>query len=341
MEVGADLLAAGFAVQANNPHYVVSDFGPTLAKLQTNVTRAGVAFDPPPTCMVVDFYGNLVTAGTFRLGLFIRDSDRDEFDAAAAKAKFGKEYLKTPWEESVTRTDRQGCAPHGFPEGRTDCPPTDSGVDAVTGRDIATTPEWCPATQEKRFCRGCLNAERYFESFNSTMWKQTYEFADSSRYGGTPQFRGAFDCPTRLSCPPGKFCEDPNYCPQCSCLVDVFHANGEREFDICEACSTRALPGGIPVALTENGKAVFRNIMCFKPRRGYRFSCHAPQGDQGDGIINPVLVEAEWDLPSRRPTTTFGQDSNWGRYNPKVASTWVDGAGNEHPDRAMLSLIHI
>ena len=170
----------------------MSDYRPLLSILNSNTTRAGMPFDPAPACMVTDFFGNLAPDDNYLIGLSIRDSDQDEFDPKLAKEKFAStkqdgtyvgwppgslnpypigdfvdvKFSTSQYEVENTRDDIRGCSPSGQP---TDgCLDLSSDTFAVIKRDKVSTPEWCPATNEKRYCRSCLTAERYFESFNET-----------------------------------------------------------------------------------------------------------------------------------------------------------------------------
>ena len=346
--------------------YLVSDFGPALHYLTSNTTRAGAPLDPHPACLVLDRFGNRAVDGRFRVGLGVRDSDRDEIDAAAAKRKYitdpatpsaftdsgvvgwpagtGKlvadfvhlDFDASPMEADQTADD-VGCVPPLMdapttPEGG--CRSLASDIDSIISREGIISPEWCPSTQEKRFCRTCLTGHRQFTSFNSSHWKQQYEFANSSIRFGFPQFTGAFDCPTRTHC--------TEYFPErinCGCLIELHNATrGAREFDLCQDCATRSLPSGMPVADTVAGRAVFKGITCSRPRRGYRFQCIAPPGGQGNGLEDPynynnaLLIEVAWDRKeTRNPLLSFTQDTSWGRYEPMHPLSWVDSSGNEHP----------
>lgn len=225
-----------FEVKASDPYYLMSDFKPMLRYLTSNTTRAGSLFDPAPACIVTDFYGNLAPARKFRIGLTIRDSDQDEFDPDLAKKKFADApwprgalnsemigdyvdvlFSRSAFEEDSTKDDRDGCPPLGKPA--QGCPDLSEDVFSLIGRDAVTTPKWCPATAERRYCRSCMTAERFFSSFNETFWKQEYEFADSNAVSGLQQLRGGFDCPLR------KHCSGNEDGVGCGCLIPLRNAS--------------------------------------------------------------------------------------------------------------------
>jgi hypothetical protein len=329
-------LTSTFDVVHSEAFYLVNDHATVNEWLMSNETRAGTEIRPYPTCLVTDFYGNLVTNTRHRIGLSIRDSDQDEYDYATAEQKYKVWPVETQYplaenilanftfsdiERANRADDELGCPPIGTPvQG---CPLVDSAVTSLIQRDRTISWQWCPSTQERRHCRGCLTAERLFESINRTHWKQTYEFVDHTIIGGSPQLRGAFDCPD------ARICRADG--TACGCAVLLVNATGEREFDLCKQCSERYSVDGMPVALTFNGKAVFRNITCSKPRRGYRFRCIQPPGGQGT-FAQPRLRDVEWDLAtSRGPAQSFIQDSTWGKYKQTVAMAWTDMSGNSHP----------
>jgi len=54
-----------FTVKPSAPFYLMSDYSPLLKYLTSNTTRAGLPFDPAPTCLVTDFYGNIAPEGKF------------------------------------------------------------------------------------------------------------------------------------------------------------------------------------------------------------------------------------------------------------------------------------
>jgi hypothetical protein len=329
-------MSSTFDVAHSEAFYIMKDHASVDAWLNSNNTRAGAEITPYPTCMVTDFYGNLVTSTQHRVGLHIRDSDQDEYDYAAAERKYQVWPTESqyPLAENIYANftfsdierenrvdDELGCPPIGAPE--KGCPPLDDSVFSLIERDRTTSGTWCPSTQERRHCRGCLTAERMFESLNRTHWKQTYEFVDHTIIGGSPQLRGAFDCPTAKVCRPDG--------TACGCAVQLVNATGEREFDMCQLCASRYSSAGLPVATTINGRAVFRNITCSKPRRGYRFRCIQPPGNQGT-FTQPRLRDVEWDLAtSRAPTQSFILDASWGKYKQTVPMVWTDASGNTHP----------
>ena len=331
-----------FSVRPGTPFYLINDYAPLLKYLTSNTTRAGLPFEPAPACMVTDFYGNPSPYGKFRVGLSIRDSDQDEFDPNLAMEKFNVswpgdasekdqyaigehvdlKFTKSEYEVQSTRDDKDGCPPLGQPAAG--CPSLAmNDVFALIRRDEVVTPSWCPATNEKRHCRSCLTSERFFAPFNETFWKQEYEFVDSQ--DGTLQRRGAFDCPLRKHCRDGE--------TGCGCLIHLYDSS-ERTTDLCSGCSSRSMEDGMPVAWSKDGRAEFPNIMCSKPRSGYRLRCIAPEGPEGDNLPNELrLNQVMWDYkPSRAPPVSFIQDSSWGRFTKQTSLKWRDESGNRHPN---------
>jgi len=342
-------------VTPDQGNYLASDYGPIKQILEHNTSRAGSEIYPYPACIIMDQYGNRVTNEKRRIGLIIRDSDRDDFSVLRAVEKFvsdpklsnegtptgingwpsgtgdplsafvSQDFGYMP-DHDLHTGDDFGCAPMGAPEGG--CPVIDME------QDRAISPEWCPSNQEKRHCYGCLTAERFFESYNRTHWKQTYEFVNNSVPIGKTQPRGAADCPDSH-----KICPDGG--TNCACLIEIkpVHSN---LFDLCEACSTRMMPMGMPVVDAVNGRAVFSGMTCSKPRKGYRFQCVSPAGLQDSDIVAPNgdvgnwvhsrLRGVEWDLKNaRNPPLSFGNQNAWGPYNPSMMHLWEDRAGNAHP----------
>ena len=289
-----------FNVQSGAPFYLMNDYEPLLKYLTSNTTRAGIPFDPAPVCMVTDFYGNLAPESNFRVGLTIRDSDQDEFDPDSAFQTFGQDpmqtnedgsyvgwppnslnphpigsyvdvkFTKSEFEIESTIDDIDGCKPFGEPAGG--CTPLSDDVADLIQRDRTVNSNWCPNSAERRYCRTCLTAERFFTSFNQTFWKQEYEYGDSTLPGGLTHFRGAFDCPSR------KHCRDDG--GGCGCLIPLHNAS-ERSIDLCSSCSTRAMNDGMPIAWSIGGRAMFPKVKCSTPRKGYRLLCVAPPGYQG------------------------------------------------------------
>ena len=85
------------SIRSSTGYYLVNDFQTIQESWQYNNVRAGEEIVPYPSCMITDFYGNLVPDEDRRVGLVIRDrcfqylklkvvdsfcahSDIDEFD---------------------------------------------------------------------------------------------------------------------------------------------------------------------------------------------------------------------------------------------------------------------
>ena len=308
-----------FNIQPSKPFFLVSDFRVYLQQTSESETRAGEEIFPYPTCLITDLYGNLASEIQRRVGLFIRDSDRDEFDMNLASAKFPTATFTAPPSISeFSTTDDGGCAATGEPTGG--CPLKDNSVRALLDRSQTISYEWCPSNSENRFCRTCTTADRAFAAYNQTFWEQTYEYVNDSLL---LQLQGGFDCPGRLVCD-----VDSN----CGCLTQLFNASGERNFDLCEACSTRSLPNGLPVSYSEGGIARFLNITCRNPRKGYRLFCISPP----EGSNTEVLASVSLDIKNlRKPPQSFVQDSTWGQFTARRKLAWEDGSGNAHPQAAL------
>ena len=226
--------------------------------------------------------------------------------------------------------DDVGCALMGTPEGG--CPVLEME------QDHAVRPQWCPPTQEKRFCYVCLTAERFMTSYNKTYWKQVDEFANDGVVVGQMQSRGAPDCPASH-----KVCLDDGR--NCGCLIEILADQQDGSmYDLCQACRTRALPIGIPVAQAVQGRAVFRGMTCSRPRKGYRFPCVSPPGLQDLEFVSPSgdvgvwihqqrLYDVSWDLQySRTPSVSFIGVHTWGPYSASAQQSWVDKVDKKHPD---------
>eukprot|EP00960_Hanusia_phi_P011677 340629-Hanusia_phi.AAC.8 len=338
-----------FNVTNSDPFYVISDFGPTF-EYQNSATEAGKNFDPPPRCLVTDFYGNVATNSKIRVGLVIRDGDRDQYNLAEAKQKYYTTPLEkipntskyvgwppnsagaypiglyvdevfsiSPFENQSATDDEKGCPSQGGPQ--MGCPGMSDSPYSVSQRDTVINYKWCPSSQEKRYCRTCLTAQRYFQSYNASHWTQQYTFVDPI---SQQVQRGAFDCQGREHCTGSS---------NCLCLIPLHEASGNTSFDVCSACQTRSLPMGLPVAWTESGIATFQNIFCSVPKRGYRFQCIVPPGDQGNNAIQPLLYSVSWDWKDvRTPRISFINDGTWLYLGPFTSLLWQDPSGNQHPD---------
>ncbi len=310
-----------FDLEPAKPFFLVSDFREYLQQSNIQENKAGAEILPYPTCMITDLYGNLVLNSQRRVGLFIRDSDRDDFDLDSARKKFRSDIF-TPLPSSSLQftVDDTGCAAVGESEIGV-CPAKDDSVRALLDRPRTISYDWCPSDSETRFCRSCRTANRDFDAYNQTFWKQTYEYVNDAL---GLQVQGAFDCPAR------KVCNVDNNgdATACGCLVFLRNATGEQEFDVCDACSTRSLPFGLPVSYTSGGIARFRNITCRKPRKGYRFYCMSPPEGDNTEILSSISLDIK---TVRKPPKSFVQDSSWGQFISRKQLLWRDESGNEHP----------
>ncbi|MGB1593642.1 MAG: hypothetical protein ACPIOQ_12895, partial [Promethearchaeia archaeon] len=337
--------------------YLASDYGPIQQLLRDNITRAGTEIFPHPACIVMDRYGNRVTNIKRRIGLLIRDSDRDDYSVQQAVARFVSDPMKPrsgggvqgwpqgtgfplpeyvpqdfdfhPDHDQHTAQD-DGCPPVGEPDGG--CPKTDMHMDRVV------SPRWCPSTQEERYCYGCLTAERYFQSFNKTFWKQAYEFVNTSILVGSQQNRGAPDCPDSH-----KHCFDDG--TNCGCLIKLVSMRKGDQYDLCEACTSRSMPMGLPVVEAVDGRAEFPGVTCRTPRKGYRFLCVSPMGMQDSALeapdgqtsewVHDQLYEVAWELRNARtPPEYFAQEKSWGSHRATSPLSWMDKSGFQHPEKA-------
>eukprot|EP00960_Hanusia_phi_P070740 767382-Hanusia_phi.AAC.6 len=342
--------ALTITIRSSTGYYLVNDFQTIQESWQYNNVRAGEEISPYPSCMITDFYGNLVPDEDRRVGLVIRDSDIDEFDLEAATRKYkvwppyvgttekapanfiDLKFTQNPKYNEISSDDIDGCSPKGQPsEG---CPSQVLQNEDIVTRDRTISIEWCPSTQERRFCRGCLTGERYFVSYNQTYWKQYYEFVNESIIVGNAQLRGAFDCPDRKIC----LADGTN----CACLVKLLPQDRKENYDVCEACSSRSMPMGLPVNYTQQGRAIFTKITCRKPRKGYRYRCISPSGiqDPTKQISQSALRDIQWDLrTARNPPISFIQDTTWGRYQPSQTLRWEDTSGNAHPNASLCTAL--
>ena len=338
-------------VRSSSPFFLVSEY----ESLPKAGVPAGTEIFPYPVCSVSDLYGNIVEDQIFRIGLIVRDSNRDEYDVGSATQKFSVDPLTykngvvqgwppgsgfplgdyifadfTEEPSNVVQDDADGCPAVGAPN-ISGCPEKDDSPYSVSKRDQVVSYNWCPANEEMRYCRGCLTAERTFESFNATYWKQTYQFVNTSIPVGFLT-SGAFDCPDR------QICESDG---TCACLILLRNSSLDPgPYDVCQACSSRAMPDGIPVSETVNGRAVFRGITCSKPRKGYRFVCVSPPGNQNRLLVQPLLHSVSFDLKAmRRPMISFQQDELWGPYDASIEPFWVDSSGNHHPNAETCSAV--